>query len=274
MVTWGLVSGCTALGRGAVFVLPRSASCSASPRPGFFPGIILYLTWWFPSAYRSRIVATFMAAIPISVTFSARWWPGVLLQPARARRPHRVVEAVHPRGGAGRGARNRTPFLAMTDRPEHADWLEPAQRDLADRAARGRTRPARGRSRHYSLGGWPCAHRRYAAAEPGLFRRHLRQLRPRMLVPAADRPQARRGLRHDRPHKRDPLCVRRLRDDPVGPSFGPHRRARRPHRYRLFARRRRSHRLRAEDRSDHDDGDAGARLDGSNPRPARASGRC
>jgi MFS family permease len=33
---------------------------------GFFPGVILYLTYWFPKAYRARIVATFMVAIPLS----------------------------------------------------------------------------------------------------------------------------------------------------------------------------------------------------------------
>ena len=33
---------------------------------GFYPGIILYLTYWFPKAYRARIVAMFMVAIPLS----------------------------------------------------------------------------------------------------------------------------------------------------------------------------------------------------------------
>ena len=33
---------------------------------GFFPGVILYLTYWFPREYRGRIVAIFMVAIPVS----------------------------------------------------------------------------------------------------------------------------------------------------------------------------------------------------------------
>jgi MFS family permease len=33
---------------------------------GFFPGVILYLTYWFPAEYRGRIVALFMVAIPVS----------------------------------------------------------------------------------------------------------------------------------------------------------------------------------------------------------------
>jgi Sugar phosphate permease len=33
---------------------------------GFFPGVILYLTYWFPAEYRARIVGLFMVAIPVS----------------------------------------------------------------------------------------------------------------------------------------------------------------------------------------------------------------
>lgn len=33
---------------------------------GFFPGVILYLTWWYPSAVRARIVALFLTAIPVA----------------------------------------------------------------------------------------------------------------------------------------------------------------------------------------------------------------
>ena len=38
---------------------------------GFFPGIILFLTYWFPAAYRARMVGRFMAAIPISAVIGA-----------------------------------------------------------------------------------------------------------------------------------------------------------------------------------------------------------
>ena len=38
---------------------------------GFFPGIILFLTYWFPSQYRARMVGRFMAAIPISTVIGA-----------------------------------------------------------------------------------------------------------------------------------------------------------------------------------------------------------
>lgn len=38
---------------------------------GFFPGIILYLTYWFPKRHRARIVAMFMAAVPVSSMLGA-----------------------------------------------------------------------------------------------------------------------------------------------------------------------------------------------------------
>jgi ACS family tartrate transporter-like MFS transporter len=38
---------------------------------GFFPGVILYLTYWFPARYRARVVSRFMLAIPLSVGLGA-----------------------------------------------------------------------------------------------------------------------------------------------------------------------------------------------------------
>ena len=38
---------------------------------GFFPGIIYFLTLWFPAAYRARIIGWFMFAVPISTVIGA-----------------------------------------------------------------------------------------------------------------------------------------------------------------------------------------------------------
>lgn len=65
LITWGIISACTAFITGPLsFYSVRFLLGVAEA--GFFPGIILYLTWWFPSYYRSRIVGVFMAAIPLS----------------------------------------------------------------------------------------------------------------------------------------------------------------------------------------------------------------
>jgi MFS transporter, ACS family, tartrate transporter len=65
LVTWGIISGCMALVTGpwSFYTLRFLLGIAEA---GFFPGIVLYLTWWFPSYYRSRILGVFMAAIPIS----------------------------------------------------------------------------------------------------------------------------------------------------------------------------------------------------------------
>src|SRR6201997_3815976 len=65
LVTWGIISACTAFISGPVSYYSVRFPLGVA-EAGFFPGIILYLTWWFPSYYRSRITGVFMAAIPLS----------------------------------------------------------------------------------------------------------------------------------------------------------------------------------------------------------------
>lgn len=70
MFTWGLISGAQAFvgGETSFNVVRFLLGCAEA---GFFPGIIFFLTLWFPSAYRARIVATFMVAIPVSTVIGA-----------------------------------------------------------------------------------------------------------------------------------------------------------------------------------------------------------
>jgi len=63
MITWGLVSAATALVVGPYsFYLVRFLLGAAEA--GFYPGVLLYLTFWFPKAYRARVVALFMVSVP------------------------------------------------------------------------------------------------------------------------------------------------------------------------------------------------------------------
>src|SRR5712672_614726 len=74
MISWGIVSaafafitsisGATGASNETVFYTLRLllGACEA----GFFPGIIFYLTLWFPAVYRARVISFFMLAIPIS----------------------------------------------------------------------------------------------------------------------------------------------------------------------------------------------------------------
>jgi D-galactonate transporter len=65
MVTWGVISSAMMFVTSpTMFYVLRFLLGIAEA--GFFPGIILYLTYWFPSARRARVVALFMTAIAMS----------------------------------------------------------------------------------------------------------------------------------------------------------------------------------------------------------------
>ncbi len=70
MITWGIVSGCFAFVQGPVsfFTLRFLLGLAEA---GFFPGMILYFTYWFPPFHRARVIAGFMAAIPVAIGLGA-----------------------------------------------------------------------------------------------------------------------------------------------------------------------------------------------------------
>src|SRR4051794_26977043 len=65
MITWGILSvGHAFIWNDTRFYVLRFIFGVAEA--GFFPGIILYLTYWFPAEVRARVVGMFMIAVPIS----------------------------------------------------------------------------------------------------------------------------------------------------------------------------------------------------------------
>jgi len=134
MLSWGILSGtmafipaiarATGLGNENTFYLLRVLLGVAEA--GFFPGIIFYLTLWFPAEYRARIVGYFMAAIPLSTVIGAPI-SGALL---------------YLHGGVGLAGWQwlfiveAVPavilacvvFFYLTDRPADAAWLAPDER--------------------------------------------------------------------------------------------------------------------------------------------------
>jgi MFS transporter, ACS family, tartrate transporter len=65
MITWGLMSAATALAVGANSFYALRLLLGAA-EAGFFPGVAFYLGTWFPAQYRTRMIAWFMVAIPVS----------------------------------------------------------------------------------------------------------------------------------------------------------------------------------------------------------------
>ena len=134
MFTWGLISGAMA------FIPQISAATGLSyeytfyllrvllgfAEAGFFPGIIFFLTLWFPSAYRARIIGYFMAAIPLSSALGSpvsaqllclngvaglAGWQWLYIAEGL---PSLIISVVV--------------FFYLTDRPADATWLAPDER--------------------------------------------------------------------------------------------------------------------------------------------------
>jgi MFS transporter, ACS family, tartrate transporter len=126
MFTWGIISGAQAFVSGELsFNIIRLLLGVAEA--GFFPGIIFFLTLWFPTAYRARIVGWFMFAIPISTVIGAPI-SGLILG-------LEGVAGLH--GWQWMFLIEGFPALIMTfavlyyltDRPADANWLQPQERE-------------------------------------------------------------------------------------------------------------------------------------------------
>jgi ACS family tartrate transporter-like MFS transporter len=70
LFTWGLLACATAVVQGPKSFLTMRFLLGAA-EAGYFPGVILYLTYWFPARYRARIISRFMLSIPISLAVGA-----------------------------------------------------------------------------------------------------------------------------------------------------------------------------------------------------------
>jgi ACS family phthalate transporter-like MFS transporter len=118
MALWGLVSAGTAFVQTPMqFYIARVLLGVAEA--GFFPGIILYFTYWFPSARRARVTALFMTAICVSGIVSGPV-SGLILNNLWLF----VIEGL-PSVVAGLFA-----YLYLTDRPEQATWLSDDEKAL------------------------------------------------------------------------------------------------------------------------------------------------
>ena len=70
MLTWGIISGAQAFVVDEFsFYIVRFLLGIAEA--GFFPGIIFYMTLWFPASYRARVVGLFMFAVPVSTVIGS-----------------------------------------------------------------------------------------------------------------------------------------------------------------------------------------------------------
>ncbi|BBQ00362.1 MFS transporter [Burkholderia sp. SFA1] len=125
MVTWGIISAAMAFVKGPTsFYIIRFLLGAAEA--GFFPGIILYLSYWFPARHRAGVVAFFMAAAPLSTALGSPL-SAALLEMNGVMGLHGwqwmfILEAI-PALILG-----VVVFFYMTDKPEKAKWLKDDER--------------------------------------------------------------------------------------------------------------------------------------------------
>jgi MFS transporter, ACS family, tartrate transporter len=70
MITWGIVSACMALVRTPTHLYVMRFLLGVA-EAGFWPGLILYLTRWFPRRYRNRVVGSLFLGLPVSFVIGA-----------------------------------------------------------------------------------------------------------------------------------------------------------------------------------------------------------
>ncbi len=160
LITWGLVSAMMAFVVGPKSFYAVRLLLGAS-EAGFFPGVILYLTYWFPREYRGRIVAIFMVAIPVS-SFLGSPISAALLQTdglfgLRGWQAMFILEAI-PAVLLGIAA-----LFVLPNGPQRARWLKPEQQAwLAQRLEAERSLPGQKASHHMSL--WQVMSNKYVLA--------------------------------------------------------------------------------------------------------------
>lgn len=143
MITWGIVAGAMAFIQGSTsFYVLRLLLGAAEA--GFAPGIMFFLTLWFPAAYRARALGYFLVAMPIASVIGApisgfivaadgafgfKGWQLMFL-----------IEAIPTLVLGG------LVLLRLTDKPAQADWLSPQERTwlIVELGSEARRRDASG----------------------------------------------------------------------------------------------------------------------------------
>jgi len=129
MVSWAIISALMAFATGPTSFLVLRFLLGVA-EAGFFPGIIFYLTTWYPSRYRARVISALFLAVPVSNalaslisgaildmdgTLGLRGWQWVFILEAM---PAFLLAFVV--------------WKAMTDRPGIATWLTAEERQWLD----------------------------------------------------------------------------------------------------------------------------------------------
>jgi ACS family tartrate transporter-like MFS transporter len=126
MMTWGLLAAAMMFIQGPLSLYGLRFLLGAA-EAGFFPGMIYYLSRWFPAEQRARAVARFMIAIPLSGVIGGPV-SGALLG-LNGRLGLAGWQWLFLLEGLPAVVLGFVVLAYLTDRPEDATWLTPAERD-------------------------------------------------------------------------------------------------------------------------------------------------
>ena len=126
MVTWGIISAlmATVSGVNSFYVMRFLLGVAEA---GFFPGMILYLTYWYPASYRARVMALFAIAVPVSSVIGAPL-SGYLLDHLEGLAGLRGWQWLFILEGVPSILLGIVTWFYLTDRPAVAAWLPEDQK--------------------------------------------------------------------------------------------------------------------------------------------------
>src|SRR6201991_4455054 len=125
MVSWGILSALMAAvsGEWSFYILRFLLGVAEA---GFFPGIILYLTYWYPAPYRALFMAAFAIAVPVSIVIGAPISCLLLgLDGALGLKGWQWLFIIE---GIPSVVLGIVTWFYLTDRPDKADWLSAEQK--------------------------------------------------------------------------------------------------------------------------------------------------
>lgn len=126
MITWGIFACATAFVTGATsFGVVRFLLGMAEA--GFFPGLILYFTYWFPARHHARIVSGFLVGLPIAVAVGAPISTALMgLDGLFGLKGWQIMYLAE---GLPAIALGILTYFVMTNRPEQATFLTQPEKD-------------------------------------------------------------------------------------------------------------------------------------------------
>jgi ACS family tartrate transporter-like MFS transporter len=120
MISWGVLAGLMAVVTGP-WSFGSMRFLLGAAEAGFFPGIILYFTYWFPSRHHARIVSGFLIGLPVAVALGAPISTGLLgLDGLLGLHGWQVMYIAE---GIPTVLIGLVTLLVLTDRPEQAKFL-------------------------------------------------------------------------------------------------------------------------------------------------------